>query len=45
MVDASLWDDASEWEARLERHPLVRDARIRRSACPGRCADERMIAS
>jgi cell division septal protein FtsQ len=28
--DASLWDDPSEWEARLERHPLVREAHVRR---------------
>jgi cell division protein FtsQ len=27
---ASVWDDPSEWEARLESHPLVREARVRR---------------
>ena len=27
---ASVWDDNDEWEARLEAHPLVKDARIRR---------------
>lgn len=28
--DASVWDDSAPWEARLRRHPLVRDARIDR---------------
>ncbi|MFO7588402.1 MAG: FtsQ-type POTRA domain-containing protein [Gemmatimonadota bacterium] len=28
--DATVWDDASEWESRLEVHPLVEDARVRR---------------
>jgi hypothetical protein len=28
--DASVWDDPSEWVARLAQHPLVRDARVRR---------------
>ncbi|UCC26544.1 MAG: FtsQ-type POTRA domain-containing protein [Gemmatimonadales bacterium] len=28
--DASVWDEATAWEERLERHPLVREARIRR---------------
>jgi hypothetical protein len=28
--DASLWDDPTAWEARLERHPLVHRARVRR---------------
>lgn len=28
--DASLWDDPEEWEARLERHPLVERARVER---------------
>jgi hypothetical protein len=27
--DASLWDDPAEWEARLERHPLIRHASVR----------------
>lgn len=27
---ASVWDDTAPWEARLERHPLVREARVRR---------------
>lgn len=27
---ASVWDDPSEWEARLEEHPLVREARVRK---------------
>ncbi|MBW3535289.1 MAG: FtsQ-type POTRA domain-containing protein [Gemmatimonadetes bacterium] len=29
-ADASVWDDAEPWEAALERHPLVKDARVRR---------------
>lgn len=28
--DASLWDDPSGWEERLERHPLVRKATVRK---------------
>lgn len=28
--DASLWDDPVEWERRLEAHPLVLDAEVRR---------------
>ncbi|HSG50176.1 MAG TPA: FtsQ-type POTRA domain-containing protein [Longimicrobiales bacterium] len=28
--DASLWDDPHAWEERLERHPLVQDAQVRR---------------
>lgn len=28
--DASVWDDATGWEASLERHPMVREARIGR---------------
>lgn len=28
--DASVWDDPSAWEERLERHPLIRDARVER---------------
>lgn len=28
--DATVWDDAAEWEGRLESHPLVEDARVRR---------------
>ena len=29
-ADASVWDDPEPWEARLELHPLVKDARVRR---------------
>jgi cell division septal protein FtsQ len=28
--EASIWDDPAGWEARLEEHPLVREARVRR---------------
>lgn len=28
---ASVWDDASRWERRVESHPLVREARISRA--------------
>lgn len=28
--DATLWDDPEEWETRLERHPLVANARVDR---------------
>jgi hypothetical protein len=28
--EASVWDDPSEWEARLGAHPLVREVRVRR---------------
>lgn len=28
--EASVWDDPSEWEARVEAHPLVLEARVRR---------------
>lgn len=28
--DASLWDDPTEWERRLEAHPLVDEARVSR---------------
>lgn len=28
--DASVWDDPGRWEARVETHPLVEDARVRR---------------
>ncbi len=28
--DASVWDDPADWEARVESHPLVLEARIRR---------------
>jgi len=28
--DASVWDDAGEWERRVESHPLVEEARVRR---------------
>jgi cell division septal protein FtsQ len=27
---ASVWDDAAEWEQRVESHPLVEEARLRR---------------
>jgi cell division septal protein FtsQ len=27
---ASVWDDAAEWERRVESHPLVEEARLRR---------------
>src|SRR6185436_6494915 len=27
---SSVWDDPSEWEARLARHPLVREAHVER---------------
>ncbi|MCG8466873.1 MAG: FtsQ-type POTRA domain-containing protein [Gemmatimonadetes bacterium] len=29
-TEASVWDDRSEWEARVRAHPMVRDATIRR---------------
>lgn len=29
--DASVWDDPSAWEARIRAHPLVREARVRRT--------------
>lgn len=29
--DASVWDDPSGWERRVESHPLVRDARVVRA--------------
>ena len=28
--EASVWDDPTDWEARLEAHPLVLEARVRR---------------
>jgi hypothetical protein len=28
--EASVWDDPSDWEARVEAHPLVLEARVRR---------------
>lgn len=28
--DASLWEDPHAWEERLERHPMVQDAHVRR---------------
>lgn len=46
-LDASVWDDPDRWEARVERHPLVEEARVRREGLRTleiRVAEKRPVA-